>query len=161
VPAGRTDNSTQAVSILIGTTGRAEEDAMERSDPEGTVTRLFQPNAVVPAAAAREISTGIAAHSVYDNGLWLTEPSCWVRYDRPWSGSREQRRTTRLGTVRIAYGTPAKYEITICQVGVTQAGSEAGITVQSLLDEALAFGSLSLAQCSRAALSTPPKPFRF
>lgn len=134
---------------------------MESPDVEGSFTQLCRPNAVIPAAAARLICTGIAAHSVYRDGLWLTEPNRWVRYDRPWAASREQGRTTRLGSIRITYGMPTKYEITIFQVALTQAGSEAGITVQSLADEVLAFASLTLAQCSRASLTTPPKPFRF
>ena len=134
---------------------------MEHSNVDGPVAALIHPAAVIPAAAARAICAGIAAHSVYEGGLWLTEPSRWVRYDRPWAASREQGRTTRLGTVRITYGTPTKYEITIFQVAVTQAGSEAGVTVQSLADEALAFGGLTLAGCGRATLTAPPKPFRF
>ena len=134
---------------------------MERSDVEGSVTQMSRPAAVIPAAAVRAICAEIAANSVYDNGLWLTEPGRWVRYDRPWDRSEEQGRTTRLGTIRVTYGMPTKYEITIIQVAVTEAGSAAGITVQSLADEALAYGALTLAQCSRASLSTLPKPFRF
>jgi hypothetical protein len=33
--------------------------------------------------------------------------------------------------------------------------------VESLCDEALAFGGLDLATCPRATLQAPPKPFRF
>ncbi len=61
----------------------------------------------------------------------------------------------------MAYGTPTKYEITIYRITVTVAGVEAGWTVESLTDEALAFGGLTLAACPRARLSDPPKPFRY
>jgi len=36
-----------------------------------------------------------------------------------------------------------------------------GWTVESLCDEALGFGGLTLATCPRADLKPPPKPFRF
>ena len=137
---------------------------MERPDVEGAVTQLSRPAAIIPEAAAREISARIADHSVYQNGLWLTEPGRWVRYDRPWTEtpeSREPGRTTRLGSIRFTHGTPSKYEITIFQVAVTQAGHDAGLTVEALADEALAFGSLSLDRCTRATMTTVPKPFRF
>ncbi len=62
---------------------------------------------------------------------------------------------------QVAYGTPTKYEITIYQVTITQAGQDAGYMVASLCDEALGFGDLTLAQCPRATLAAPPKPFRF
>ena len=61
----------------------------------------------------------------------------------------------------FAYGTPTKYEITIYQVTITQYGAATGMTVASLCDEALSFGELTLAQCPRATLAPPPKPFRF
>jgi hypothetical protein len=61
----------------------------------------------------------------------------------------------------VAYGTPTRYEITIYRVTVTKFGNEQGWTVTTLCDEALGFGGLDLANCPRAALSDPPKPFVF
>ena len=137
---------------------------MEESEVDDMVREMSRPAAIIPQAAARQIFTRIAANSVYAGGLWLTEPSRWVRYDRPWTetpDSREPGRTTRLGIIRFTHGTPSKYEITIFQVAVTQAGHDAGLTVEALADEALAFGSLSLDRCTRATMTTVPKPFRF
>jgi len=114
-----------------------------------------------PAAAARAILTGMAISSVYTDGLWLAEPSRWVRYETPWTQPHQQGRSRRFGTIRVAYGMPTKYEITLYQVTISQAGLDAGMTPQSLADEALSFGSLSLARCPRTSVSSPPKPFRY
>jgi hypothetical protein len=128
---------------------------------EDMITEVIRPAAIVPEAAARAILTGMASSSVYVDGFWLAAPSRWTRYDRPWVGPSDPGQTQRLGTIQVAYGTPTKYEITIFQVAITQVGADSGVSVQSLCDEALAFGELTLAKCPRATLSAPPKPFRF
>jgi hypothetical protein len=125
------------------------------------ITEIIRPAAIVPEAAARAILTAMARNSVHTGGVWLAEPSRWARYDRAWRAPGDPGHTHRLGTIQVAYGTPTKYEITIFQVTVTQIGADAGFSVQSLCDEALAFGELTLANCPRATLSSPPKPFRF
>jgi hypothetical protein len=140
--------------------GPASRDA-EAPNGEDMITEIIRPAAIVPEAAARAILTGMANSSVFVDGFWLAEPSRWTRYNRPWVAPGDPGQTQRLGTVQVAYGTPTKYEITIFQVTVTQVGADAGVSVQSLCDEALAFGELTLAECPRAALSAPPKPFRF
>jgi hypothetical protein len=40
-------------------------------------------------------------------------------------------------------------------------GQTRGWTVETLCDEALAYGGLSLDNCPRAQLTAPPKPFHF
>jgi hypothetical protein len=125
------------------------------------ITEVIRPAAIVPEGAARAILNGMTHSSVHNNGCWLAEPSCWIRYSGPWSSPTEPGPAHRLGTIQVAYGTPTKYEITIYQVTITQSGAELGMTVASLCDEALSFGDLTLAVCPRATLATPPKPFRF
>jgi hypothetical protein len=125
------------------------------------ITEVIRPAAIVPEEAARAILSGMAEHSVHSGGLWLADPSRWVRYDRPWEEADAPGDAVRLGTLQVAYGTPTKYEITVYQVTITTAGQESGYSIQSLCDEALGFGNLTLAQCPRAALAAPPKPFRF
>lgn len=66
-----------------------------------------------------------------------------------------------MGSIQVAYGTPTKYELTIYRVIITRRGHELGWSVESLTDEALGLGGLSLRECPRAELKTPPKPFRF
>jgi hypothetical protein len=125
------------------------------------ITEVIRPAAIVPENAARAILGEMSHRSVHNDGTWLAEPSCWTRYDLPWPAPGEPGRSHRLGTIQVAYGTPTKYEITIYQVTITQYGAATGMTVASLCDEALSFGELTLAQCPRATLAPPPKPFRF
>jgi hypothetical protein len=134
---------------------------VDHPEIEEMITEVIRPAAVIPEAAARAILTGMAVTSVYSDGVWLAEPSRWVRYDRPWTLPLDQGRTNRLGIIRVAYGMPTKYEITIFQVAVTQAGIAAGLSPHDLADEALQFGGLTLAACPRAVVSEPPKPFRY
>jgi hypothetical protein len=125
------------------------------------ITEVIRPAAVVPEAVARKILKRMTLFNIYTGSLWAAESNRWVRYDHPWIGPGEPGRAQRLGTLKIAYGSPRKYEITIYQVMITQFGADSGCTVQSLCDEALGFGGLTLADCPRAALTAPPKPFRF
>jgi hypothetical protein len=134
---------------------------VDTSHSEDVITQVIRPAAIVPEAAARAILNGMAHNGVFTGGFWLAEPSRWTRYDHPWLAPGNPGDTRRLGTIQVAYGTPTKYEITIFQVTVTQAGTELGMTVESLSNEALRFGDLTLAACPRAALTTPPKPFRY
>jgi hypothetical protein len=127
---------------------------------DGAVTEVIRPAAVVPEEAARTILVELSLNSVFAGGLWHGQPSRWDRYDRPWPTPDGPGAAELLGSIQVAYGTPTKYEITIYRVTVTRAGEADGWSVQSLCDEALSFGDLNLAMCPRAALATPPKPFR-
>ena len=66
-----------------------------------------------------------------------------------------------MGTIHVTYGTPTKYEITLYRVTVTAAGVADGWTVASLTDEALGFGGLTLAECPRAMVNAPPRPYTY
>ena len=135
-----------------------QEDHLDAAYDEGLISEVIRPAAIVPEEAARAILVELSLNSVRSGGLWLGEPSRWHRYDQPWA---DPEGSGLIGTLQVAYGTPTKYEITIYRVTITRLGRDLGWTVQSLSDEALDFGDLSLAQCPRAALSAPPKPFRF
>ena len=127
---------------------------------EDAVTEVIRPAAVVPEEAARSILVELSLRDVRSGGPWRASPSGWHRYDRPFTPRPEPGAEPRLvGTVQIAYGTPTKYEITVFRVSITRLGAALGWTVQSLCDEALGFGDLTLADCPRAHLSPPPKPF--
>ena len=130
-------------------------------DGEGAETRTIRPAAIIPEAAAHAILNGMTENSVHSGGLWLAEASRWVRYDAPWTEPVEHGRTVRLGTVRVAYGMPTKYQITLFQVTLTPAGVTSGLTPDDLADEALSMGGLTLSVCPRATVAAPPKPFRF
>jgi hypothetical protein len=128
---------------------------------ENVVSEVIRPAAIVPEEAARAILVELSLNSVHSGGLWRAEPSRWNRYDRPWSSSHDPGDSCLLGSIQVAYGTPTKYEITIYRVSITRRGTELGLTVQGLTDEALGHGDLTLSQCPRAQIQAPPRPFRF
>jgi hypothetical protein len=128
---------------------------------EGMITQVIRPAAIVPEEAANAILVELSFNAVTSGGVWLGEPSRWLRYDGPWRGVGDPGESELLGVIQVAYGTPTRYEITIYRAVITRAGNQAGWTVESLCDEALALGDLSLAQCPRAQLPVPPQPFRF
>lgn len=128
---------------------------------ENVLSEVIRPAAVVPEEAARAILVELSLNSVHSGGLWRAEPSRWNRYDQPWVCAQDPGESCLLGSIQVAYGTPTKYEITIYRVSITRRGTQLGLTVLGLTDEALGHGDLSLAQCPRAHVLAPPKPFRF
>jgi hypothetical protein len=136
-------------------------DADDVAYDENVVSEVIRPAAIVPEEAARAILVELSLNSVHSGGVWRAEPSRWNRYDKPWLSTEDPGDSCLLGSIQVAYGTPTKYEITIYRVSISRRGSELGLTVQGLTDEALGHGDLSLADCPRASIQPPPKPFRF
>ena len=127
---------------------------------DGVVEEVIRPAAILPEAAARLVLVEMAMRNIDAGGLWDATPTTWHRYDRPRDPSDRTPIDTRLiGTLQVAYGTPTKYDITIYRATVTRLGTEAGWTVETLCDEAIGFGGLTLAECPRANLTTPPPRF--
>jgi hypothetical protein len=128
---------------------------------DGVVEEVIRPAAILPEEAARLVLVELALRDIDAGGTWRASPTVWHRYDRPRDADDPTPMEARLvGTLQVAYGTPTRYEITIYRATVTRLGTEAGWTVESLCDEALGFGGLTLATCPRAGLNPPPKPFR-
>jgi len=123
------------------------------------VTEVIRPAAVLPETAARQVLMELALREVRAGGLWASSPMVWKRYDRPWVGDSPDG-AELIGTLQISYGTPTRYAITIYRATITTFGSTHDWTVESLCDEALGYGGYTLAQCPRAELAAPPKPFR-
>jgi hypothetical protein len=129
---------------------------------EGVISEVIRPAAVLPETSARTVLVEMALRDVNNGGNWHAQPSLWRRYDRPWDGpGGDEGSAELLGSLQVAYGTPTRYEITIYRATVTRLGSANGWTVETLCDEALAFGGLDLANCPRADMRPPPQPFRF
>ena len=128
---------------------------------EGVISEVIRPAAVLPETSARTVLVELALRDVHNGGFWHAQPSLWRRYHRPWDGADgSEGNAELLGSLQVAYGTPTRYEITIYRATVTRLGSANGWTVESLCDEALAFGGLDLQSCPRAEMLPPPKPFR-
>ena len=134
---------------------------MTEAYDEGVVSEVIRPAAIIPEESARAVLVELALRDVQNGGVWQSEPSLWSRYDRSWEGYGSPGGAELIGTIQVAYGTPTKYEITIYRVTVTRFGIDQGWTVNTLTDTALAFGGLTLADCPRATLNAPPRPFRF
>ena len=128
----------------------------EAQGGEGAVTQVIRPAAIVPEDASRRIMMELALRDVRDGGHWLTEPNVWRRFDRPYGQDVDP---GLVGSIQVAYGTPTRYEITLYRVTVTNLGATMGWTVQTLCDEALELGGMTLAECPRAELTPPPRPF--
>jgi hypothetical protein len=129
---------------------------------EGVVTAVIRPAAILPECATRDVLMQLALNDVRVGGHWQADPSVWRRYDRSWDGEDGGAGSASvLGTIQVAYGIPTRYEITIFRVTISELGDDLGWTVQSLCDEALAYGGLTLDTCPRASLAPPPRPFRF
>jgi hypothetical protein len=149
----------------VGRRGETAVNEFERLMTElyddGVVEEVIRPAAVLPEAAARLVLVELALRNIDAGGNWDATPTTWQRYDRPRVLNDPAPIETRLlGTMQVAYGTPTRYEITIFRATLTRLGTESGWTVESLCDEALGFGGLTLESCPRAALTHPPRPFR-
>jgi hypothetical protein len=128
---------------------------------DGAISEVIRPAAVLPEEAARAVLAELAMRDVRAGGVWLADPASWRRYAGPWTdGDDPDGRSSLVGSMQIAYGTPTRYEITIYRATITQAAAARGWTVTRLCDEAMTFGGLTLATCPRANLSPPPRPFK-
>ncbi|HVY09083.1 MAG TPA: hypothetical protein VHB18_02940 [Mycobacteriales bacterium] len=139
----RTDDRTAMLEALVA----------EATGEAGSVTEVIRPSAIVPETAARRVLFELTVRDIRSDGVWLADPSIWRRFDGPVGKNL-------IGSIQVAYGMPTRYEITIFRATVTKLGTEHGWTVTSLCDDALQYGDLSLANCPRAGLAVPPKPFR-
>ena len=141
----------------------AIENLVSEAYGDGAVSEVIRPAAVIPEESAHQILISLAAQDVrVGGGLWLAEVATWRRYDKAWDGpDRGQGTAELIGSIQVAYGMPTRHEITVFRASVTRFGFLHGATVESLCDEALAHGGLTLATCPRADLKPPPQPFRF
>ena len=137
------------------------EELAAQAYQDEAISAVIRPAAVLPESAAREVLVELAMRNVNGGGTWWSSPVLWKRYDRPFNGQGgREGDALLLGSLQVTYGTPTRYAITIYRVTITTFGEGAGWSVESLCDEALGFGGYSLADCPRADLKPPPKPFR-
>ena len=124
-----------------------------------TSDRVIRPAAVVPERAARLILAWLADNDVSKGGHWSSDIGTIQRFSGPFDGLAGMRGSARLlGSLHITWD---KYEVTIFRANVTDAGVEAGLTVDSLCDEVLGVAGLTLASCPRASLAAAPAPDPF
>jgi len=137
------------------------ERLMAEAYDDGVVTEVIRPAAILPEEAARLVLVELAVRDVGAGGSWHATPALWRRFDDSDGSDGDRTADTHLlGALQVAYGTPTRYDITIYRVTITSLGQARGWTVESLCDEALGFGGLSLADCPRADLAPAPPVFR-
>ena len=146
---------------MRGTVLDDSELLMSEVYSEGTVSQVIRPAAIVPEEAARAILVELAMRDVRNNGLWQSKPNLWSRWDRSWNGPSNNSGAELIGSIEVAYGTPSRYEITVYRVTVTKFGADHSWTVESLTNEALSFGGLTLKDCPRANLAPAPPILNF
>lgn len=124
--------------------------------------RVIRPAAILREQEAARVQAALEALDVSQGGIWNASPGLWQRYDHAWDGEAGMAGTARLmGTIGVVYGSPSRYEITIYRVTVTAAGADQGWTVETLCDDALKHGGVTLDECPRAELASPPMPDPF
>ena len=127
---------------------------------DGALSEIIRPAAIVPEEAARAILKELEARSIQRGGCWSANARQWSRYDGPGVDSLGVPVGQLIGTIEAVYGATTRFEVTLYRVTVTQAGTAAGWTVESLCNEPLGYGGLTLGTCPRAQMQPPPKPFR-
>jgi hypothetical protein len=127
---------------------------------DGLVSEVIRPAAIVPEDAARAILAALQKQSVAQNGHWVATTRQWSRYDQSGISHDGTPVGQLLGVLEAVHGATTRYEVTIYRVTITPAGTAAGWTVETLCDEPLSYGGLSLASCPRAMMQPPPRPFR-
>ena len=121
---------------------------------------VIRPAAVLSETHARMILKGLAADDVHEGGHWWTRVGTWRRYGQPWEeGADDPGQAVHIGTISGVYDSPARYSVTIFRASLTAYGLRHGWTTNSLCDDAFRHAGLTLADCPRATLSQPPRPF--
>ena len=121
---------------------------------------VIRPAAVLSEVHAKLILNGLATDDVNHGGHWWTRVGTWRRFETPWApGSTQPGDAVHLGTISCVYDSPARYCVTVFRVSMTSYGLKHGWTTESLCDDAFRHAGLTLADCPRAALAAPPRPF--
>src|SRR3954452_2500998 len=111
----------------------------------GLVSEVIRRAAIVPEEAARTILSTLQAQSVERGGLWVATARRWSRYDASGVDSNGVPSGQLIGCIEAIYGATTRYEVTLYRVTVTPLGTSSGWTVESLCDEPLGYGGLTLA----------------
>lgn len=120
--------------------------------------RIIRPAAILDERAAAQILQQLRRLDVSVGGVWNATSSLWQRYDAPWDGPGGTRGDAQLlGAIAVMYDSPHRHEITIYKVTVTARGLDLDWTVESMCDDALVWGGLTIANCPRAELAAPPR----
>jgi hypothetical protein len=141
----------------------ADPDATTMSEERVVDSRVIRPSAVLDHQTAVRLVDELRAQDVASGGRWLATPALWQHYDVPWNGPGGSRGTSQLmGSIAVMYDAPARQQITLYRVALTDAGLAAGFSVDSICNTALTLVGLTLDACPRAEMAAAPSrdPFR-
>jgi hypothetical protein len=120
---------------------------------------VLRPSAVLPAWVAADVIESLEDRDVSLGGVWSAAIGLWQRYDKPFDGRWGARGGAQVvGSIAAVYGTPSRYDITLYRVTLTEHGRAEGWTHEALVNDALQYGHVTLAQLPRARSSEPPTP---
>jgi hypothetical protein len=120
---------------------------------------VLRPSAVLPAWVAADVIQSLEGRDVSLGGVWSASIGLWQRYDVPWNGRWGARGTAQLvGAIGAVYGTPTRYDITLYRVTLTEHGRAEGWTHDALVNDALQYARVTLAELPRVRSSEPPQP---
>lgn len=121
---------------------------------------VIRPAAILSENATRQILQGLALDDVRAGGHWWARVGTWRRYDSPWpTGSRHPGDAVPIGSISCVYDSPSRYCVTVFRVSLTSYGLGLGWTTATLCDDAFRHAALTLADCPRASMPLPPRPF--
>lgn len=133
------------------------------SDTPFVTVEVIRPGALLSESATRLILAGLEANDVRAGGVWYVRPGIWQRFAEPWPDGfvpTDGPGPQHLGTVSCVYDSPRRYTVTVFRVSLTALGTEHGLTVQALCDDAFQYADLTLADCPRVPMDQAPNPLR-
>jgi hypothetical protein len=135
------------------------DDLFSQALSDVAVTQVIRPSVILDEGHARQVRLELAARDARAEGVWITTPSLWERYDRPWQDPEGPGEAKLVGSMHVIYDSPSRYKITIYRADITIHGHDQGWDVNGLCNEALGFAGLDIETCERADLRPPPPVF--
>jgi hypothetical protein len=139
---------------------RKTEHKSFRLTREGDATRSEQrPDVVLPVEGIRKVLYAANQSDVARGGAFSAGPAGVQVWSGPWNGpTGGPGAAEHLGSVDWSYDTPATQYVTVYRIMLTAAGTDAGLTTDTLLGTVLALAGLGVP--SSAGIPLPRDPVR-
>ena len=136
---------------------RKNEHKSFRLTRGGDTTRSDRrPDIVLPVEKIRLVLSAAAQNDVSRGGAFSAGPAGVQVWSGPWDGELGGPGTSEhLGSVDWSYDTPTPQYCTIYRIMLTAAGTDTGLTTDSLLATVLAMAGLGVPEGSPATASIP------
>jgi hypothetical protein len=125
-----------------------------------TTTSEIRPDVVLQVEKVRAVLAAAANNDVGSGGAFSGGPAGVQVWSGPWnSPSGGPGTAEHLGSVDWSYDTPVGHYVTIYRVMLTAAGTDTGLTTDSLLGTVLALAGLAVPTELATAIPLPRDPF--